>query len=319
MPTSVARPIGIDGGVNSEFDRQYTIKYQVITGIADGPRTALQAPGIPQWGSFYRYNNEVDLWSFAQQYTPRVVETDMRYNFGSGEVKALKWEIDVSYSTRATNRQTQPQRDNPLEEPPKISGSYLSSSRPAYDDKNGAKILNTAGEPYLPAPTVPSDIDTLLISYNTAVISLPQRADYIGSVNSVNIWGLEPRQARLVRWGYTVAYAGSMPYIQHKFEFNISFQRTPTSNICIGNTYAGKKGWYTILPNEGLSALPAVGKPPIRVTDGRDIPAPAPVKLKCDGTRETGANEYWNVYAIEKERNFLQIPGMLGVLPGPFV
>lgn len=324
MATTIAELLesGVGGGIDSSFNRTYTATLQVIADKGDGPLTVLNAPGIPRWGSYYQYGNEFDLWSFSRDYKPTPKE-HIKYDpgDGGGTREMVKWHVQVTYTTSPAQRSSNDSRQNPLFEPPKISGSFLGGTKEAIRNKDGALIVNTAGEIYDPSPTVADDIDTLLISFNTAYISLLQRANARGKVNSASIWGLDERMALLYRWDYEILYAGSMPFVSHRFEFHINYTQTPSTNVCLGSSYAGNRGWYTVLPNQGLAPLKTANTPDTkrRAKDDMDNPLTHPVKLKCDGTEETGTTERWNIFTVEEEFDFTTIPGMPNPLPGPFI
>lgn len=312
-----AKKVKVSSGFDDKFNRVHTGIFQVITDVDDGPITALNAIGIPTWGTSFVWNADIDLWAFAQTYKADPIE---RIVYGGRD--CWKWQVTVTWSSKSTERAKTSPRLNPIDDPPVISGSFLGERVTAIRDKDGNPIVNAAAEPYLDSPpTVLGNTDTLRISYHTAQIDLAQRAQYVGAVNQSTIWGLQPRQALLTRWDYSVKYAGDLEYIAHSFEFHIKFDETPASNVCKGEGLADKPGWYTILPNRGYSPYKIADDYNSKTLkrDGEDNPVTTPVSLLCNGTENTDpATEYWNVFAVEKERDFTAIPGMPNPLPGPF-
>lgn len=318
MATSTAKRIKVSGSIDSKFNRTIKGVYQVIADLNDGPLIVLQASGIPAWGSPYTWaGTESDSWIFVNGASPEPKE-DINFDLGDGggTRRMRVWHVTITWSTIASERNSSQPRDNPLDEPPVLSGSFLGGTEPVFVDALGNLIANTAGEPYSPAPLLTENTDSLRLSYNSATLSLSQRSLMMGRVNSVAIWGLPARRVKLIRWDWNVLYAGSLAYISNSFEFHISNKQHPAA-VCVGP--ANAVGWYTSLPNKGYAPLTLPDDENTKKVkkDGEDMPLNAPVSLACDGT-ETGA-ETWNVFPLELEADFKDIPGMPDPLPGPFV
>lgn len=303
----------VELSVDKEFNRVYTATYQVIASKFHGPLSVSSAPGLPLWGSSFVWGGDFDLWCFVNGIKATPIE---RIQYDNHE--CWQWIVTVTWSTVPVTRGPSQERGNPLLEPPVISGSFVGSSLPAYRDIEDKPIANTAGEPYNPPPMVKDGIDTLRIGYNTAVIDLVLRAEAIGKVNELPIWGLESRQAFLNQWTWNIAYSGTLAFIRNEFEFHINRKPTPTSSsVCTGASFADKEGWYTVLPNEGLAPLEEPEGERIHKKDKQDMPLTSPVPLTCDGTE--GEDDKFNIFAVEREFDFLTIPGLPDPLPGPFV
>ena len=314
MAASAARKVRVSASVDNKFNRTYTGIYQVIADLSDSPLTVFQAFGIPEWGSSFIWDTDYDLWAFAQGYTADPVERIIYLGRD-----CWKWEVKVTWSSVSTERAKADPRNNPLDDPPVISGSFLGERVAAIRDKDGDPIVNAASEPYLDSPpTIIGNTDTLRISYNTATINLAQRTKYVGTVNSAAIWGLKKRQALLSRWDWRILYAGDLAYIAHDFEFQIKYELTPTDNVCVGPTNV--EGWYTILPNRGYSPYKIADnyESATLARDPEDNPKTTPVSLNCDGTENLDPDvAFWNVFEVEREESFQAIPGMPDPLPGP--
>lgn len=316
-----AKPIKCTGSVDSKFQRTYTTTWRVITSQGDSAMTAMSAAGLPLWGSTFAWGSDFDLWTTAQTIkADPEKETDVnpiKYN----GFNATSWIVTIGYSSRPMDRSPGDTPEDPIDDAPVISGSFLGERKVAIRDKDGNPIANSAAEPYLDnPPTVLANTDTLRIQYNTATIDLAQRSEFVGCVNSTAIWGLSPRQALLVRWDWSVKYAGaSLVFIQNSFEFHINRTETPPET-CVGP--ASQKGWYTILPNRGFAPFKTANDLASKAQkkDKHDNIMNTPVWLKCDGTEETDpAEKHWNVFLVEREADFTTISGMPDPLPGPFV
>lgn len=317
MAVLPAKKIKCSGSVDSKFQRTYRGIFQVIADLEEGPWAVENAVGIPPFGTSYVWGPDSDPWAFCNGCSADPRE-EINHDPGDsgGERKMRVWYVTVTWGTSPAERNGGTPRANPLDEPPVISGSFAGGMITAYNDKDKAPLVNAAGEPYNPGVPVMSNIDSLQISYNTATINLIQRANMIGRVNSVEMWGLDVRQVLLMRWDWNLLWAGELQYVAHNFEFHISREEHPTTS-CTGLN--NKVGWYTTLPNKGFAYLTVPGDKETKITkrDKEDMPLNTPIDLACDGTQ--AATESWNVFAVELEANFLLIPGMPNPLPGPFV
>jgi hypothetical protein len=278
----------------------------------------MQAPGIPAYGAVYIWGNDFDLWAYADSAKATIVEQNMMYDVGNGPEDCTQWNVAISWSTNANPRNASDPRGNPINDPPIISGSFVGDSELAFRDKDDVPIANSAGERYEDLPTVTGNTDTLNIGVKTATINLAQRADAVGKVNSVSIWGLGPRQVQLTQWTYNIEYAGTLAYVSNQFSFLINRKQHPTTNVCKGPS--GAVGFYTVRPNEGYGYLETANDQNTRkeAKDKEDQPLSRPIKLNCDGTRRESVEMLWNVFPTEEEYNLNSIPGIPNPLPGPF-
>lgn len=289
----------------------------VIADRTDGPLAVANNSGIPAYGSSYSYESETDLWAFAESID--VDPNPLRINH-KGQQR-YKWLIKMTHSSIPSDHSPNDSRENPLDDPPVVSGSFLRRTRPTNRDRNGNRIENTASDSYIPRVEREDALDTLRLEFNTATLNLSTRAQYIGKVNSDSIWGLQKRQAKMTRWDYQVLYAGTfLAYIRHSMEFEISFEQHPTENVCTGET--NQVGWYTTRENAGKFYIPegSSNKRPLSTKEKyEDHPPDVPQPLDCDGKESEDGTLYWNVFEVEEENAFLDIPGIPNPLPGPFV
>jgi len=312
--------------IDAKNHRTYTSKHQVIGDYRTGPLSINDWVGVP-YGSFYSWYDDFDLWAFCNSVK---IGDPVRIANADGRAEELaKWIVTTVHSTVPSGGSNDPQnnisRDNPIDDPPVISGSFSPFFKPVHRDKDGAQIMNTAKHPYTPPVEDEFDHLTLNISYNTANINLANWAAFRSTVNSTGIWGLEARQVKLKRWGWKIQYAGDQfAFIKHDFEFLISLEATPAvANVCTGSSYADKFGWYTVRPNSGMvyydSGTFDVDHE-LEFKDSEDNVITTPSPLACDGDRgDPSADQKWNIFAVEKEQDFTSIPGMPNPLPGPFV
>lgn len=313
--------------IDEKLHRTYTSKYKVIDNYKSSPYEIAQAAGIPTYGTYYQWFNDFDLWAFAKSI--KISEPERMENKDGRSEGLAQYIATVVHSTVPAEGSTDPSnqqpRENPLDDPPVISGSFSPFFKQVYRDNAGSQIENSAKHPYVPPVEIEDHHLTLNISFNTATIDLSQWADFRGAVNSGAIWGLEERQVKLKRWGWKIQYAGNQfSFIKHDFEFLISFEETPSSagDICKGKSYANKKGFYTVRPNSGMIYYEGGNideDHEMEFKDSQDQPLTTPAPLTCTGDRaDPSSNQKWNVFVPEKEKDFTSIPEMPNPLPGPF-
>jgi hypothetical protein len=300
--------------VDDKFHRNYVSTYHVCIPHWAGPFSAVQAVGIPAYGSNYTWGADFDLWAFATSYSAGF---DPDENCVVSGIKCHKYEVIVTHTTTPTDYPSGILRDDPITYPPRISGSFANFSVPAYRDKDDAPVVNTATELFDNTPEIEDSHDTLNLEFVTPTINLAQRSDFRNSVNSEPIWGLGIRQVKLISWTYKILWYGATPYVMHNFEFHISQVQHPYACGDGDETAYNLNpaiGWYTTLPNAGYREL--TGGSIVTILDDFDSPLNKPSDLDCDGAVST--EQKWIRYALEKERDFTTIPGMPDPLPGPF-
>ena len=318
--TTPGKPIKSKMQLDQEFHRTYTSTYQVIAGHEASPIRVAQAGGLPDFGQYYTWYESADFWAFCTGATLDCMTDDIEV----GGLRGKKWIITTTHTSRPSTGSTSSNhpRNSPLDDLPTVSGSFVGKTTPVFRDKDGNVIQNSAGQVYMPPAEVDDAHDSLNLSYNFGYINLRQRAETRGKVNSTAMWGLDPRMIKLTQWSYQIQRSGPLEFVKNNFEFLISYDETPSSNVCVGES--SKLGWYTVLPNTGEYYYPGGTRTPKnkrKNTDGADQTINTPFNLDCNGDRITNpfASVKWNVFKAEKEYNFLSIPGMPSRLPGPFV
>lgn len=189
-------PVDREGPQSENGRRQYMRKFVVETNSAyDDPGVVLGAPLLPQL-----YDAYVTL-SGIQDDAARVVYLDPK----QAPKSRLVWYVDVLYDTEFDRL------DNPLLEPPQIThesetyqlplpGSYnqstsSGSSGTTFQFQSG--ILNSAGDPYDPPPTIEQSRPIVRFTRNQSFFTLDFKVRFENSVNG-DVWnGLAARQAWL--------------------------------------------------------------------------------------------------------------------------
>lgn len=311
-----ARPLKTKMTIDKELNRTYTSSYLVAnTPLYTSPSEVINASGIPNYWLPYTWNNITDPYAVFSN-----LDVDPRdQDPGNAGVRLRDWIVTVTHSTKdPPQRDPNIPRGNPINEPPRLAGSFLTRMITAVRDKDDNPIVNTAKMPFDPPLQTEDSMDTLQIEYNTKTINLKQRSEYRNTVNSVAMWGLQPRQIKLTRWAWSVRYVPGYDYIRHQFEFNINYESFFLDPVNQPGGDQNYQGYYTLVANRGYDELIDGNKHKL-ITEN-DEPLTYPSKLNEDGTRRApDEEETWLVFELEKEKDFLQIPGMPKKLPGPFV
>lgn len=195
-----------------------------------------------------------------------------------------------------------------LDEPWRISGTYVGTTRGATKDIDGNPIV-TLGTEELKVREVPDGYDTLRLEGASANISLPTRAQAVKKCNSATMWGLTPRQLFLENWAFEIRYYAGTAYIWNALDFWIKYDEW-TERFWNASKKKINPDWNPFLdePEDRLTAILGYDKLPI--TEPQLIDATG---APCD---PDDAVEL--AYEVIGEFNFLTL-GLPPTLPGPFV
>lgn len=229
-------PIGWEADRDEEDGhRIYTIKHKVETTSAnDGPQVVGNCPGIAAVGSTWTYGNDIDLWAFC---TPYLKITPLYSD------KGKMWTVAQKFSTKPRNRCQDTNIENPLLEPPQVSGSFRKKPIKALVDRNGNAIQTTSFEPV--EVEVEKSLPTVRIVQNVPILELPNLAQYIDWVNSSPMWGVPARCVKLsnISWERNL-YGTCFYYYTRDLEFEIDWDTWDIKDIPNKGKKA-KNGYYT--------------------------------------------------------------------------
>jgi hypothetical protein len=176
-------------------------------------------PGLPQIGDTWAIFGDLDLLAFCHpdlKVTPEV----------TGEANTL-WQAEQTFSTRAIKRCQSTSVDDPLLEPPEVSGTFTKYIREAYVDKDGDAITNSSLEIIRgelveyddPRPTVQVGMNVSTLPLATVTQILRQ-----APLNSSTMWGLPARSVKLSNFTFTRKYYESCSVYYHiVYDFEINF------------------------------------------------------------------------------------------------
>lgn len=182
---------------DEEGHREYNIEFLVETLTTEGPAVALTCPGLPVPGSQWIVDSDTDLWATCKLVGSAEPIIDNEPN--------QHWKVSCTFSTKPSQKKCQDQQfDDPLTQPPKVSGSSTKYSEEATVDRFNLPIVNSAWE-QIRGPQVEFDAnrDGVKIEMNVSSFATINLARSMrDSVNSTILWGQNKRTIKLsqVNW-----------------------------------------------------------------------------------------------------------------------
>lgn len=282
---------------DSEGHRTYKLTCMVeCDSKNDGPFTAIQAPGLPAIGSTWAFGNDIDLWAYC------LPDMEVTQVHKAGPNKFFL--IQYTFSTKPPDRQRcqDTQIQDPLLEPPGLSGNFVKYTEEATHDRFGLPIINSAFE-QIRGPQVEFDANRMQIKIEMNVwpLNLPLIASMMDTVNKYPLWGLPPRTIKLSNAPWTRKFKGvCQEYFTRTLEFDINlrtFDRTlldEATKVLNGHWHPVTGEW--ILDNiNGKPPNPSNPKHFIRLTDRQGNPVKGvldgfgePYDEDCECTSSTG-------------------------------
>lgn len=223
------------GGRDAEGHRTYKVKFKVIsdTPNTDGPATVLRTPGLFIVGAVWAFGGaEVDLWAWCRA-DATITPVDPPV--------VTQWEVEQTFSSKPPDRKKSRCQDlpitDPILEPPKVSGSFVTYTEEATYDRFGNAILTSSHE-IIRGPQVEFDKNRpqVKIEKNYASLNLNLIAPLIDTVNQYPMWGLSPRMIKLSTASWERVYEGSCsPYYKWTFNFDVRYDTFDRDLLDEGN------------------------------------------------------------------------------------
>lgn len=200
--------------------RTFTVSHLVdVSSKNDGPYTVMQCSGLPTVGSQWNFGTDVDIWAFCYP--------DMKVSIHQEKEgdTALIYKVDQKFSNKPLKRCQTTTIDNPLDEPDKLSGSFVRYTKEGQRDRFGNLLINSAHELFR-GPQVEFDANRpqVVISQNVATLGLYDLASAMNTVNDAALWGLDARVVKLsdISWE-RLLYGVCTYYYRRTFTFDINF------------------------------------------------------------------------------------------------
>lgn len=277
------------GSRNRDGHREYRLetRVEVTDPQDDGPQIVMNAVGLPTVGSFWKFGNDVDPWAFClptMDATPELKSEPSRF-----------WKVVQTFSTLPMTRCQDTSIEDPLLEPPRISGSFSRYTKEVFKDKDDEEIFSSSFE-RLYGLERDYNRPSVQISMNYVSVSLPLIASMINTVNDDTLWGLEARKVKLADVSWTrQLYSSCYFFYTINYEFEINHDTWDISDAVdtgykVYNAASGK-------PKTDPSAF-------VIYTDDHDHPTKGKIPLH-DGEFDTNPPHYLPKIELYKESNFL--------------
>lgn len=224
------------GGRDSEGHRTYKITHQVVCAYEDGPANVMQTAGLPLPGAMWLFDDDIDIWAFCQP------DMELKPSSGQPDNHPVKfWDVTQTFSTKGPSAQRQrcneQQIEDPLLEPPKISGSFVRRTEEATHDRFGAPILTSSWE-MIRGQQVEFDTSNpqVVISQNVPDLQMDLLAQLAGrSVHAGPLWGLGRRMWKLSEVTWEERYYGTCyKYYNRKLTFDGNYDTWDRDLLDIG-------------------------------------------------------------------------------------
>lgn len=201
-----------------ENGREYGITWLLrTTNPDDGPSTVMLCPDLPQVGDIWEFGTESDPWAFCRpDWTIDCI--------GKGE-PGIYWTVSQTFSTRPLRRCQDFQFDNPLLEPPDISGTFNREMLEIIKNNDGS-IPKTSSHDRITGDIMKFDNGkpTISISFNDSTLGMDKFTEFQDTVNDAPLWGFEKRCVKLSNTTWKRNIYGMCTYYwtkTHEFEIDV--------------------------------------------------------------------------------------------------
>jgi hypothetical protein len=263
MAATLLGPLGWEYSQDEEGHREYRIHFLIASDRAggttaggnwDGPQTILAASGLPAVGDAWNYFGDSDAWAFCRpnvQLTPYVRDNDRTERMGGGANPKVLYRATFTFSTKLkkSDRCQDDKIEDPLAEPPQVSGSFATAQREMKYDIDGDPLMTSSHEPFTGDDAM-ADVSkpTVRITQNVADLQLSTVTNLMQSVNNSAMWGLPARFIKLSGCSWERKYWGSCnAYYTRTLEFEID-------NVTEDKD-GNKLGWDRKIPDMGTRCI----------------------------------------------------------------
>lgn len=206
------------GGRDAEGYRQFTLVNHVKTSSRDdGPFVVMSCAGLPTPGSTWLYGNDNDPWCYC---LPTMKVTT--YGTKDGH-PGRNWLVEQQFTNKPGKRCNDTTIDDPLQEPQKLSGSFVNYIKEIVYDKDG-QMVKTSSHELIRGPQVEFDHSRMKVnvSQNVGSLELDVLAAMINTVNYATLWTMAPRCVKLSQASWKRELVGVCSYYYTRdFEFDI--------------------------------------------------------------------------------------------------
>lgn len=244
------------GERDEEGHRTYKITYLVIGDITDGPANALQTPGLPYPGAYWIVDNDIDVWAWCR------LNASIKSVLNKEPNKY--WEIEFTFSTKPYKRCSELQFEDPLLEPPRVSGSSSVQQVEATYDRFGRPVVNSCWE-FIHGKGVEFDwhMSHITIEQNVALLELELCQSMRNTVNDAILWGCAARTIKLANFDWDEKYHGPcQKYFTRKFKFDVDTRQGWDKTVLDEGTKVLNGRWNTTTGEYDLVNIAGVAPDP---------------------------------------------------------
>lgn len=225
MTFAIAGRVGWEGDRDEDGYRTYKLVHLLVSDVpTDGPAEALRTPGLPLPGALWQVGTDVDVWVYCRP-------NALMQPFYDAKEPGVWWTIEQTFSNKPPpkGQRCQDQEiEDPLLEPPKISGGFQRDKEEATRDRYGLPINNSSHE-QIRGPQNEWDASRPKIRVQ---MNLPFSEEYLAllsalqdCVNESPMWGYGPRMVKLSGSDWTEQLFGLCYfYLQVTFDFEINWK-----------------------------------------------------------------------------------------------
>jgi len=264
----------------------------------------LYTPGLPQTGSVWSPTgtNDGDVFAYC---TPK---TNVALHSADKDAGGNYWKVTKHFTTKPQNRCQDHKVEDPLDEPDKISGSFVKHQRRLTKDKDGAAILTSSLEE-IEGLTRPGSNPTVSITQNVADLQLATLVLMIDGVNDAELWEIPARGVMLssISWSREF-YGGCNIYYTRTLDFEVAHDGTNYTHDIDDIVDYGYKVWDGVGAKTDSDSFKVVLDP--------ETQQPLPNKSPLNGAGEKGNPAVPSLFpsvAWAYENNFFElgIPAVL--------
>jgi hypothetical protein len=238
MAASLVGPYDWRATRDREGHRSYELWWLISVtnlGLTDDPSVVFNTAGLPVVGSLWSdlaWISGDDDWAFC---TPEVEISP----FESAPGEKIKYYLLKNvFTTEPLFRCQDDTIENPLDEPPEVSGGWVSKKTLAKKDRDDKPYVSSTGEP-LKIEIDDSDWD-VSISFNTASLDLATVNDLMHKLNDATLWGLAAEKVKFSKYSFTRKLYGTCTfYFTNQMHFTIRdswVQEIPdVGRMCLGS------------------------------------------------------------------------------------
>lgn len=232
---------------DADGHRNYVIVFrvQVDNPGEDGPHTALYfTPGLPTPGDPWLHNNDLDLWAHCTK------EVSVAEHQDKPGAPVKFFDLTFRFTTRPDKVCQDAEIEDPLLEPPKISGGSIKYTEEATHDRFGALLLTSSHE-LIRGPQVEFDHgrDQVRISHVVPILQWALCTSMRDTVNGYTLWGFPRRCVKLSDFTWDILYRGKCQvYYRRNYVFDISYKFNPFTGLI-------ESGFDRTVADEGTKAL----------------------------------------------------------------